>query len=73
MGAEQLNNPNAPAEERAKWSKMIEQTAKARQALERARELFPNSPEINWKLANFCVRAGKTSEALQALRKVLAC
>ncbi|PYT76115.1 MAG: hypothetical protein DMG40_26845 [Acidobacteria bacterium] len=44
---------------------------KARQALERARELFPNSPEINWKLANFCVRAGKTSEALQALRKVL--
>jgi hypothetical protein len=40
-------------------------------AFQRARDLFPNSPEINWRLANFYVRAGKISEALQALRLVL--
>jgi tetratricopeptide (TPR) repeat protein len=38
---------------------------------QRAQELFPNSPEINWKVANFRVRTGKTSEALPALKKVL--
>src|ERR1700693_2226240 len=27
-------------------------------ALNRAQELFPNSPDINWRLANFYVRAG---------------
>jgi hypothetical protein len=37
----------------------------------RALELFPNSPEINWKVANFYIRAGKSSEALPALKKVL--
>lgn len=40
--------------------------------LQHARRLFPNSPEINWRLANFDVRAGRTSEALTTLRKVLA-
>jgi hypothetical protein len=44
----------------------------AMRALEHARELFPNSPDINWRLANFYVRTGKTSEALPALRTVLA-
>jgi hypothetical protein len=43
----------------------------ALQAFQRAQELFPNSPEINWKLANFYVRAGKTPEALSTLRTVL--
>ena len=38
---------------------------------QRAQELFPNSPEINWKVANYRVRTGKTSDALPALKKVL--
>ena len=40
-------------------------------AFEHARRLFPNSPEINWRLANFYVRAGKIPEAIQTLRMVL--
>jgi len=40
-------------------------------AFEHARRLFPNSPEINWRLANFYVRTGKTPEALLALGIVL--
>ena len=40
-------------------------------AFTRARALFPNSPEINWKAANFYVRTRRTSEALAALQKVL--
>lgn len=43
----------------------------AMHAFEQATKRFPNSPEINWKLANFCIRTGRTSEGLQALRKVL--
>jgi tetratricopeptide repeat protein len=43
----------------------------ALQAFDRARELFPNSPEINWEAANFYVRARHISEALAALQKVL--
>jgi hypothetical protein len=43
----------------------------ALRAFERSRELFPNSPEVNWRLANFYVRSGKTLEGLHALRKVL--
>lgn len=43
----------------------------ARRAFERARALFPNSPEIQWRLANFFIRDGKSSESLQALRTVL--
>lgn len=40
-------------------------------AFERARDLFPNSPDINWSLANFYVRAGRVSESLPPLQKVL--
>lgn len=43
----------------------------ALRAFEHARELFPNSPDVDWKLANFYVRSGKTEEALDALRMVL--
>ena len=43
----------------------------ALEAFERARALSPNSPEINWRLANFYVRARKIREALQALGVVL--
>jgi len=43
----------------------------ALRAFERARELFPRSPEINWKLGNFYLRAGRNAEALDALRRVL--
>lgn len=45
--------------------------SEALQALEHARELFPNSPDVNWKLANFYVRNGKTIETLHALQRVL--
>jgi hypothetical protein len=40
-------------------------------AFQRAQRLFPNSPEINWRLANFYVRDGKTPEALRTLGMVL--
>jgi tetratricopeptide (TPR) repeat protein len=43
----------------------------ALRAFTRARALFPNSPEINWKAANFYVRTRRTSEALAALQKAL--
>lgn len=41
-------------------------------AFKRALELFPNSPEINWRFANFAFRTHRTSEALRALPFVLA-
>jgi tetratricopeptide (TPR) repeat protein len=37
---------------------------------QRAQQLFPNSPDINWKLANFYIRSGNTEDALLALKKV---
>jgi hypothetical protein len=37
----------------------------------RAQQLFPNSPEINWKLANFYIRSGNTGDALPKLKKIL--
>ena len=40
-------------------------------AFQRARFLFPNSPDINWRLANFYIREGKIPDALDALRMVL--
>jgi hypothetical protein len=40
-------------------------------AFHRALKLFPNSPDINWRVANFCIRTGKTAEGFQSLRKVL--
>jgi hypothetical protein len=43
----------------------------ALRAFTRAHALFPNSPEINWKIANFYVRIGKISDALQSLEEVL--
>jgi cytochrome c-type biogenesis protein CcmH/NrfG len=43
----------------------------ALRAFTRAHALFPNSPKINWKIANFYVRTGKISDALRALKEVL--
>ena len=40
-------------------------------AFQRARELFPHSPEINWRLANFCLRTGRIADGIPALRSVL--
>lgn len=40
-------------------------------AFRRAQQLFPNSPDIAWRVANFCIRSGKTEEGLPSLRKVL--
>lgn len=40
-------------------------------AFEHSRELFPNSPDVNWRLANFYIRSSKTLEGLRSLRKVL--
>lgn len=47
------------------------QTEKAERAYERAVQLFPNSPEMNWTVANFDIRTGRITNGLQALRKVL--
>ncbi|PYU76578.1 MAG: hypothetical protein DMG49_01280, partial [Acidobacteria bacterium] len=47
-------------------------TNDALNAFKRALRLFPNSPEINWRFANFAFRAHKTPEALSALQVVLA-
>jgi len=47
-------------------------TNDALSAFKRALRLFPNSPEINWRFANFAFRAHKTPEALSALQVVLA-
>ena len=38
---------------------------------QRAQQLFPSSPDINWKLANFYIRSGNTDDALPALKKVV--
>ncbi len=46
-------------------------TEEAQRAYERAQQLFPNSPEINWKLGNFYVRQGNLQPGLRALQKVL--
>ncbi len=43
----------------------------AQRAYERARELFPNSPDINWRLGNFYLRQEKVEEALPAFQRVL--
>lgn len=39
---------------------------------QRAQQLFPNSPDINWKLANFYIREGDTTRALPPLKKIIA-
>lgn len=43
----------------------------AEAAYKRARELFPNSPCINWQLGNFLVRTGRIEEALPAFQKTI--
>ena len=48
------------------WAGQIEA---ASSAVKRARELFPNSPDINWRLGNLYIRTGKTHEGLGALQK----
>jgi hypothetical protein len=40
-------------------------------AFKRARQLFPNSPEINWRLANFYMRLREIPDGLRTLRIVL--
>jgi tetratricopeptide (TPR) repeat protein len=44
----------------------------ALRAFERAQQLFPHSPEINWRLANFYIRAREIPKGLRALHEVLA-
>jgi hypothetical protein len=46
-------------------------TRDALHAFEQARTLFPNSPEINWSLANFYVRTGRLKESVGLLRSIL--
>lgn len=46
-------------------------TNDALDAFKRAIRLFPNSPEINWRFANFAFRTRRVSEGLRALRIVL--
>ena len=48
------------------------QTNDAVAAFRRALRLFPNSPEINWRFANFAFRLHRIPEALRALQVVLA-
>jgi hypothetical protein len=45
--------------------------SQAGQAFDRAQQLFPNSPDINWRLANFDIRSGKIGDGLRALHRVL--
>lgn len=46
-------------------------TNDALSAFRQALRLFPNSPEINWRFANFAFRAHRIPEALHALQIVL--
>jgi len=46
-------------------------TSDALRAFGRAQDLFPNSPEINWQVANFDIRSRKIPDGLRALQKVL--
>jgi tetratricopeptide (TPR) repeat protein len=47
-------------------------TNDASRAFERAIQLFPASPEINWRFANFAFRTHRIPEGLRCLRIVLA-
>ena len=44
---------------------------KAESAYQAAHRLFPNSPDINWKLGNYFVRSGRLIEAMRAFRTSL--
>jgi tetratricopeptide (TPR) repeat protein len=46
-------------------------TSDAARAFARAQQLFPNSPTINWRAANFYIRTHKLSDGLRSLQKVL--
>jgi tetratricopeptide (TPR) repeat protein len=46
-------------------------TADAARAFARAQQLFPNSPNINWRVANFYIRTHNFSDGLRCLQKVL--
>jgi cytochrome c-type biogenesis protein CcmH/NrfG len=46
--------------------------AAAEAAYQAASRLYPNAPEIHWKLANFLVRTGRNEEAFAAFRRALA-
>ncbi|HEX2714409.1 MAG TPA: tetratricopeptide repeat protein [Candidatus Acidoferrales bacterium] len=43
----------------------------ARRAYERAQQQFPRSPRINWRMGNFCIRAGYTEEGMHALARTV--
>lgn len=47
-------------------------TPEAMRAYERALELFPRSPAINWQFAKFLVRSGDATKATEPLRLVIA-
>jgi hypothetical protein len=47
-------------------------TNDASRAFERAIQLFPGSPEINWRFANFALRTHRIPDGLRSLRIVLA-
>jgi tetratricopeptide (TPR) repeat protein len=46
-------------------------TADAARAFARAQQLFPNSPNINWRVANFYIRTHHLADGLRCLQKVL--
>jgi tetratricopeptide (TPR) repeat protein len=46
-------------------------TADAARAFARAQQLFPNSPNINWRVANFYIRTNHLADGLRCLQKVL--
>jgi hypothetical protein len=46
-------------------------TPDAMRVYERAVELFPKSPQINWQFANFLIRTGNTSIATEPLREAI--
>jgi len=46
-------------------------SAEAARAFKRAQQLFPNSPNINWRLANFYIRDHDVTDGLRCLQKVL--
>ncbi|MGD1212882.1 MAG: tetratricopeptide repeat protein [Candidatus Acidiferrales bacterium] len=46
-------------------------SAGAARAYERALELFPRSPAINWQFANFLIRAGDATQAAAPLRAAI--
>jgi hypothetical protein len=50
---------------------LADRTADAMRAYERAVDLFPKSPQINWQFANFLIRTGNTSIATQPLREAI--